>query len=103
MGWAIRRFFTPRATRMKRFGEHAERVLGQIQVHIDASNGPAPRQQLQSMQDAIRHMKDLVASNQLPSRKQRHKSLTRLILDSWPFADALGRAIGDLEDEYAAL
>lgn len=48
----------------------------------------------------IYEMRKRVESDKLPPHNQRHKQLTRLIMDQWPLGTSLGNRVMKLEKAY---
>ncbi len=87
----------------RRFVDHADDLIHKLEDAMQLAAPPIHGVDLKYMAERIRQMRESAASGKIPPKEQRHRNLTRIIVDQWPLGHALGTLISELEDEYVHL
>ena len=58
---------------------------------------------LRDMLNLVKERKIIVETNQIPPKKMRYRSLSRIVIDQWPLGTSLGNEISQLESIYINL
>jgi hypothetical protein len=91
----------------EQFVRKADALLGWIARELGSRSSEravdVPDADLEYVARRIAEMKQQVVTRSLPPREQRYRSLSRMILDQWPFGIPLASEVSAAEDLFAAL
>lgn len=89
------------------FSEQAQKVMSRIEeqlsLPIDLREGRLDNSQLLYVLNRVGEIKRQYDVSQLPKKSLRYATMTRIIIDSWPFGTNIGALIIDLESRYIKL
>lgn len=93
--------------RSERFIKMANEILEEISIQrsIDESLRPSKvgNGNLESMRQTIEKCVESVEVGSLPRKESRYRTMSRMVIDSWPLGAELGKRISELDDLYLAL
>lgn len=89
----------PRAEFLKRLDNLVEKLL----MEAVAGKPAVPPDELRYVVERLRAMADATSTGRLPPREQRHKGLTRIVIDQWPLSHPLGNELVEVEIAYTRL
>jgi hypothetical protein len=94
-------------SRKKRASKLAQEVAAQIETElgfpVDERGGSVSDELLSQMLRLVLELKVNIDEDNIPQKQLRHKTLQRIIVDSWPWGTELGKRVNELEELYLAL
>jgi hypothetical protein len=84
-------------------GEILDEIDRQLSMSERSREGELDDRNLNIAKSHVLELRDRLRSGKLPDKSDRYASMTRIIVDQWPFGTQLGKAISEIEASYKAL